>query len=53
MATTKDKFVSDEKFKNYVSLVVALKFTKDGLKMKSVSFMCVYPTDVLDFYRAT
>lgn len=32
MATTKDKFVSDEKFKNYVSLVVALKFTKDGLK---------------------
>lgn len=32
MATTKDNFVSDEKFKNYVSLVVALKFTKDGLK---------------------
>lgn len=32
MATTKDKFMSDERFKNYVSVAVALKFTKDGLK---------------------
>lgn len=32
MVIIKDKFVLDEKFKNYVSFVVVLKFMKDGLK---------------------
>lgn len=32
MVIIKDKFVLNEKFKNYVSLVVVLKFMKDGLK---------------------